>query len=90
MYHLYQLQILKKFACLGADCPQTCCSGWRISLCDQDIQYYKKNERSFGHFIKIEPKKMHAQLIQLFQSQRKDYANYKNNTHRVAINVRYI
>lgn len=52
MHHLYQLQILTQFSCIGSDCPQTCCSGWRINLDDQDIQYYKKNEHSFGHFIK--------------------------------------
>ena len=51
MYHLYQLQILTQFSCIGSDCPQTCCSGWRINLDDQDIQYYK-NEHSFGHFFK--------------------------------------
>jgi hypothetical protein len=63
MHHLYQLQILKKFACIGSNCPQTCCSGWRISLDNQDIQYYKKNEHSFGHFIKnfdFENKCMHT------------------------------
>ena len=23
----------KKFACIGGDCPDTCCAGWQIMIC---------------------------------------------------------
>ena len=50
MPFLHQLQILKKFTCIGGSCPQTCCANWNLPLADDDIDYYKRNVNVLGSF----------------------------------------
>lgn len=36
-----QTQTVKAFACLGGECPDTCCKGWGMQLTEQTVNKYK-------------------------------------------------
>lgn len=38
----YAPDFWKDFHCLGAECPDTCCSGWTVPVTKQDMQVLKK------------------------------------------------
>lgn len=38
---------LDKFSCIGAQCQDTCCAGWHISLTEEEIAQYKQLDHPF-------------------------------------------
>ena len=45
-----------KFSCIGSDCPETCCQGWKISI-DKD---------TFNKYQKLDNKKLkHKSLLEI-------------------------
>lgn len=38
----YASSYWKEFSCLGAECPDTCCSGWKVPISVQDMAMLKK------------------------------------------------
>ena len=41
---------LKKFKCIGSECEDTCCKGWRVEIDKKTYNYYKKSNN-----IKLKP-----------------------------------
>lgn len=41
-----------EFACIGGECPDTCCAGWQIVIDEKSIQKYKTYPGSFGNRLK--------------------------------------
>ena len=42
----------KSFVCLGGECPDTCCGGWRIPIDDESFRRYRKVTGSFGERLR--------------------------------------
>ena len=42
------------FACLGAECEDTCCRGWQIGIDEKSYDYYKKVPGAFGKRLRQE------------------------------------
>ncbi len=41
-----------KFKCIGAKCPDTCCSGWQIMIDEETLCHYRKMQGSLGESIR--------------------------------------
>ncbi len=41
-----------KFKCIGAKCPDTCCSGWQIMIDEETLCHYQKMQGSLGESIR--------------------------------------
>ncbi|MCR1841790.1 flagellin lysine-N-methylase [Murimonas intestini] len=42
----------KKFRCIAADCPDTCCTGWKISIDEKTLEKYRDVDGAFGSRLK--------------------------------------
>ena len=38
----------KKFACIGGDCPDTCCAGWQIMIDPASLKKYRQTKGRLG------------------------------------------
>ena len=38
----------KKFACIGGDCPDTCCAGWQIMIDPTSLKKYRQTKGRLG------------------------------------------
>ena len=38
----------KKFACIGGDCPDTCCAGWQIMIDPASLKKYRQTKGQLG------------------------------------------
>lgn len=47
-----QISIYNEFHCTGADCPASCCRGWRIPIDDAAYQKYIREPGSFGFLLR--------------------------------------
>ena len=45
-------EFFNTFACIGSDCPDTCCKGWSISIDDDTAKIYQNTEGAFGTQLK--------------------------------------
>lgn len=50
-----------QFRCIGGQCPQTCCTGWKITIDDRTLCKYKKASRC-AYFPEIFRKKLSEQI----------------------------
>lgn len=41
-------QCLDRFVCVGAECEDTCCKGWRIGIDRESYEAYRKEKGAFG------------------------------------------
>ena len=46
------LEFFDTFECIGADCPDTCCRGWDITVDDNAAEIYRNTQGAFGERLK--------------------------------------
>ena len=44
----------KKFSCIGGDCPDTCCAGWKIVIDEKSKKKYRREKGFFGNRLNNE------------------------------------
>lgn len=56
----------KDFACIGGECPDTCCNGWIVYIDEESRAYYEKVDGEFGEELRSniegEGKKSHFRM----------------------------
>lgn len=57
-----------EFSCIGAECPLTCCAGWRITIDDDTFKNYRKMGGKIASFAKknmVYEERWHENKVQL-------------------------
>ena len=64
------LDYMNKFACLGADCESTCCTGWQVEVSQQDLKRLQETVTQDSEFAPL------GERIEIFEDDKKNSVGF--------------